>query len=190
MDWERRYTEGDTPWDRGTAHPALDGLLAQNVLQGKTLVPGCGAGHDVRLLARHHLRVTGLDIAPSAIERARNFAPVNNETYLCEDFFALPKEWEQSFDSILEHTCFCAIEPNRRTDYIRSATAALKPGGRLLAVFYTDMEDQDGEPPFGATTEDLDALFGKHFRLLEEYRGMPTFSGREGCETIRLLARI
>lgn len=190
MDWERRYAEGDTPWDKGGAHPVLDGLLARSILTGRVLVPGCGAGHDARLLARNGLNVAGLDIARGAIDRARSHPREANESYHRGDFFALPDEWRETFDGIFEHTCFCAIEPDRREDYVRSAAFALKPGGRLLAVFYRDMEDQDGEPPFGVTTAELDELFGEKFRLLEEHRAIPTFPGREGCELVRLLARI
>ena len=42
---------------------------------GKTaLVPGCGRGHDVHLLASHGYRVVGLDLAPSATEAAKEWA--------------------------------------------------------------------------------------------------------------------
>lgn len=190
MDWERRYAEGDTPWDKGAAHPALGAWLARGVLTGQILVPGCGMGHDVRALARSGLDVTGLDIAKGALECARRYAPAGSETYHRGDVFHLPEDWRATFDGVFEHTCFCAIEPHRREDYIRSIAFALKPGGRLLAVFYKNMEEPDGGPPFGVTPEELDRLFSDKFRLLEEDRELPTFPGREGCELVRLLTRI
>ena len=70
MDWNRRYEENDTPWDKGEAHPVLRDMLAHDALSGRVLVPGCGSGHDVRELARHGLEVVGLDVAPLALERA------------------------------------------------------------------------------------------------------------------------
>ena len=79
MDWNRRYIEGDTPWDKGDAHPALGVALAQSALSGRVLVPGCGTGHDVRALAGQGLEVTGLDIAPLALEKARAHPPVGHE---------------------------------------------------------------------------------------------------------------
>ncbi|MFM8766042.1 MAG: thiopurine S-methyltransferase, partial [Spartobacteria bacterium] len=48
VDWNTRYVAGDTPWDKGTAHPALVARLQNQPLKGSVLVPGCGAGHDVR----------------------------------------------------------------------------------------------------------------------------------------------
>jgi len=190
MDWERRYAEGDTPWDKGTAHPALEDWLARGTLTGQVLVPGCGVGHDVRALTRHGLEVVGLDVAQGALERAKSFQPAGGEIYHRGDVFHLPAAWHGTFNGVLEHTCFCAIEPKYREDYVRSIASVLKLGGRLLAVFYKDMEEQDGEPPFGVTPEELDALFLGQFRILEEDPDPPTFPGREGCELVRLLTRI
>ena len=190
MDWNRRYAENDTPWDKGGAHPVLRDMLVHGALRGRILVPGCGTGHDVRELARLGLSVTGLDIAPLALERAREHDKVSDETYELGDFFALPPGAQGSFDGLFEHTCFCAIDPARRADYVRAAAAALKPGGRLLAVFFTD-PDNDGEgPPHGCTREELDGLFGRDFRLLEEHREIPTFPERHGQELLRLYQRV
>ena len=190
MDWNRRYVEGDTPWDKGSAHPALGTALAQNAFSGRVLVPGCGTGHDVRALAARGLEVTGLDIAPLALEKARAHPPVGREKYLLGDLFALPVEFENSFDGVFEHTCFCAIDPARRGEYVESVAALLKPGGRLLSVFFLD-PDTDGEgPPFGCTAEEIDRLFAPYFRLLEERPAIPTFSEREGRELLRLFGRV
>jgi hypothetical protein len=39
MDWNRRYEENDTPWDKGEAHPVLRDMLAHDALSGRVLVP-------------------------------------------------------------------------------------------------------------------------------------------------------
>lgn len=190
MDWNTRYAQGDTPWDKGRAHPALDGMLSRGVLGGRVLVPGCGTGHDVRELARLGLEVVGLDVAALAVERARLHAPAGRETYVLGDLFDLPAVFRGAFDGVFEHTCFCAIDPARRPDYVRAVASALRPGGRLLAVFYAD-PDNDGEgPPHGCERRELDGLFSCNFRLLEEHVEPSTFPGREGRELIRLLARV
>ena len=190
MDWNRRYAEHDTPWDKGGAHPVLRDLLTRGALRGRVLVPGCGTGHDVRELARRGLSVTGLDVAPLALDRARLYDKVADETYELGDFLAPMAGARGPFDGVFEHTCFCAIDPARRADYLRSAAAVLEPGGRLLAVFFTD-PDRDGEgPPYGCTRAELDGLFGGHFRLLEEHREIPTFPERHGRELLRLYERV
>ena len=190
MDWNRRYVEGDTPWDKGSAHPALDTALAHGAFSGRILVPGCGTGHDVRALAARGLEVTGLDIAPLALRKARTHAPVGQEKYLLGDLFDLPEGFANAFDGVFEHTCFCAIDPVRRADYVDAVASALKPSGRLLSVFFLDPDNGGEGPPFGCTTAEIDRLFASCFRLLQEDSELPTFPEREGRELLRLFERI
>jgi SAM-dependent methyltransferase len=189
-DWEQRYRSRDTPWEKGAAHPALSAWLERNTLTGRVLVPGCGSGHDVRALAACGAEVTGLDVAPSAIEAAGRFPRAASETYVTGDFFHPPADWAGGFDGIFEHTCFCAIDPADRQAYAASAAALLRPGGRLLAIFYLDPGHDGDGPPYGCTREELDGLFFPSFRLLAEETGLPTHPGREGREILRVLERL
>lgn len=190
MDWNRRYEENDTPWDKGGAHPVLADMLAQGVLSGRVLVPGCGTGHDVRELARRGLNVLGLDVAPLALEQARASAPVGAETYLLGDLFHLPSDLRGAFDGVFEHTCFCAIDPAKRGEYVSAVASALRPGGKLSAVFFLDPGNHGDGPPFGCSTAELDGLFAADFRLLEEHREILTYPEREGRELLRLYQRV
>lgn len=189
MDWNRRYREGDTPWDKGVAHPVLDGMFSRVALCGRVLVPGCGVGHDVRNLAARDLEVTGLDVASLALEKARVHARVRDEVYMEGDILAPPAEFRGMFDGVFEHTCFCAIEPWQRAGYAEAVASVLKPGGRLLAVFFLDPDNDGDGPPFGGTREELDGLFGSFFRLMGEWDAIPTFPGREGREILRLMEK-
>ena len=189
-DWNSRYETGDTPWDKGEAHPVLDDMLVHGALSGRMLVPGCGTGHDVRALARLGLEVTGLDLAPLAIARARAHAPVGTETYLLGDLFDLPADLRGSFDGVFEHTCFCAIDPARRADYVSAVAGALRHGGRLLSVFFVDPDNGGDGPPFGCSAREIDGLFEKRFRLLDERREIPTYPERVGRELLRLYERV
>ena len=190
MDWNRRYEEQDTPWDKGAAHPVLLDMLTHGALTGRVLVPGCGTGHDVRELARRGLTVVGLDVAPLAIERARAHAPDGDETYELGDLFHLPAARRESFDGVFEHTCFCAIDPARRADYVTAVAAVLRPAGRLLSVFFVNPDNGGGGPPFGCTATELDGLFAGRFRLLEEHREIPTYPERARRELLRLYERV
>lgn len=190
MDWNRRYEEGDTPWDKGAPHPILETMLDRGALAGRVLVPGCGTGHDVRALARQGLEVVGLDVAPLALERAQAHPPVGGETYELGDLFDLPLSLRGAFDGVFEHTCFCAIDPVRRSDYVAAVAGALKPGGHLLAVFFVDPDNDDEGPPFGCTPAEIDGLFGGAFELLEEHWEIPTYPEREHRELLRLYRRI
>lgn len=190
-DWEERYQKGETPWEKGAEHPALVEFLKSEPIRGRVLVPGCGFGHDVRALAATADEVVGLDVSPSAVRGAKKAAPVGGESYLVGDLFALPAALRGAFDWVFEHTCFCAIDPSRRADYVAAVAGALRPGGGLLAVFYLDPGLDPGEtgPPFGTSKAELDSLFGAHFCLVKEWQPGVTYPGREGRECCRILAR-
>jgi SAM-dependent methyltransferase len=190
VDWEERYRQGDMPWEKGAPSPGLLEYLAANPPPaGRILVPGCGFGHDVRALSRPDNEVAGLDIAPSALHGAAGFPKTGRETYLLGDLFNLPSELRASFDWVWEHTCFCAIDPAMRPDYARAVASALKPGGRLLAVFYPDPGNEDEGPPYGVTLAELDSIFSAAFVLEREWMPGKTYPGREGREWMRLLKR-
>lgn len=188
-DWEAHYQAGDTPWDKGAPSPGLVDFLAQTPLSGRGLVPGCGAGHDVRALAAGGEEVVGLDVAASAIRRAESFSKAGNERYVLGDLFNLPPELRGAFDWVWEHTCFCAIDPASRAAYVEAVAGALRPRGHLLAIFYLDPghDDPNDGPPFGVSIAELDALFAPRFELVREWLPERAYAGREGREWMRLL---
>ena len=201
MDWDARYSAGDTPWEKGAPAPPLLEWLAQcaaaDLPAGHILVPGCGLGHDVRALVaiQPAARVVGLDLSAEALRQARAFPKTGNEAYLLGDFLALPEPLHGRYDWVFEHTCFCAIDPARWADYATAACAALRPGGRLLAIFYLNPWDANeplppgGGPPFGVSVDELDALFARDFQLIEAHRPTRAYPGREGRELLRVLQK-
>jgi len=188
VNWESRYRLGDTPWEKGVAAPPLIDFLAHHPIKGEILVPGCGAGHEVRALAAqdvHRATVIGLDLAETAITLAQGIPLVGQEMYVQGDLFALPSSWNGRFDWVVEHTCFCAIDPTLRADYVRAIAQVLKPGGQYFAIFFMTPDSEQG-PPFGTTKEEIAQLFEPSFELLEEWIPTRTFEGREGRELCQL----
>jgi SAM-dependent methyltransferase len=192
VDWNARYVAGDTPWDKGAAHPALLAWLDKNRVTGRVLVPGCGAGHDVRALAGQGAScVVGLDIAPMALRLARSFPKVGNESYAEADFLAGDAIAPGAFDVLFEHTCYCAIPPQRWADYARAASLALVPGGLLVAVFFTNPENPDPHaPPFRSDMAEIRSLFSNDFEILESCTAAPTYPERQGRETFCILRKV
>ena len=198
-DWNSCYRTGETPWDKGApAPPLLEWLETPgHRLEGEVLVPGCGLGHDVRAIAAtgHATAVCGLDISPAALEQARRWPLAGHEAYREDDLFALPPDLCGRFDWVFEHTCFCAIDPARRPEYVRAVAQALRPGGRVLAIFYLNPWKEGeppppgGGPPFGVTVQGLDALFTGHFDLQTEWVPTRAYRGREDRERMRLLQK-
>ncbi len=190
-DWEDHYRRGETPWEKGGPSPGLVEFLAAETIRGRVLVPGCGFGHDVRALAASADEVVGIDIAASAITGAKKFPRVGQERYESADLFALPADLRGSFDLVWEHTCFCAIDPSLRPAYVEAVAGALKPEGKLLAIFYLDPgnDSPDEGPPFEVSMAELDRLFLPRFKLEREWLPQRAYQGREGREWMRLLAR-
>src|SRR5262245_3649336 len=180
--WETRYQTGDMPWEKGEASPGLvDFLTAHPGLpRGTVCVPGCGTGHDVRVWAKSGFEAHGFDLAPSAIRLCHEktqAAGLKNARYHLIDF--LVSEPPHPFDWLFEHTLYCAIDPNRREEYVQAVLRWLKPGGQFLAVHYL-IPDEDG-PPFGTTAEEVLKRFSPHFDLLQEWvpRSYPNRTGLE-----------
>jgi hypothetical protein len=137
-----------------------------------------GAGHQV----------LGLDLAPSALAEARAlYGEPEGMTWIEGDFFDSALAAAHPVSAIFEHTCFCAIRPERREDFAAAAAQWLIPGGRLVAVFFLDPPSRpNGEagPPFGARKGEIRSLFEGAFAL--ESEGIPKRShpDREGREWV------
>lgn len=197
--WEARYASGETRWDRGMPAPPFVDLLASGAAPppGRLAVLGCGRGHDALLFARHGFRVTGFDFAPSAIRTARALAAVAGLDARFEerDIFTLPGEHAGAFDAVLEYTCFCAIVPARRADYVRAVDGLLAPGGFLVALFYpfektgTGPDAPDGGPPFLVTDADVAALFGERFSIRSVTVPARSIESRRGREKLVILEK-
>jgi SAM-dependent methyltransferase len=193
LEWERRYREKDTPWDKGQPAPALVNFLREGRISGRVLVPGCGHGHDVQALGAHEdIAGVGLDLSETAIVRAKTRMLQDDRTanisFIAGDFFHLPAKLRRSFDWLVEHTCFCAIDPASRPDYVQAAATALRTGGRIFGIFFLTPDVESG-PPFAVSREELSELFDPHFSLLEEWTPRESFPGREGRELIRVLLK-
>src|SRR5262249_58129316 len=92
MDWDEYYQKGEVFWDKGAPAPALRQYLECHAVRGRTLVPGCGRGHEVAVAVEHGLDATGLDIAPTGVAEAR--APYSQvaERFVSGELFYPPTE--------------------------------------------------------------------------------------------------
>lgn len=180
-DWEERYQQKDTPWDKGEPSPGLVDFLAEHagLAKGTVCVPGCGLGHDVRAWAQAGFPAVGFDIAPSAVAQATALTQRTGLPARFQQGDFLSDTPPDPFDWVFEHTLFCAIDPDRRDDYVRAVLRWLKPSGQFLAVHYL-IPDTDG-PPFGTTREELMARFSPHLKLIKEWvpRSYPNRTGLE-----------
>lgn len=187
-DWDAAYERRETPWEKGKPHPALLDFLAKNgPLAGEICVPGCGSGHDVRALSTPQNHVLGIDLATRAIAKAKSRPRVANEKYLLADLFDLPAKFDGRFDWVFEHTCFCAIDPGQRNDYVATIVRLLKPRGKLLAIFFINPDHDEEGPPYRVSTAELAEFFAAYFAVEREWVPAHTHPGREERELMRIL---
>jgi methyl halide transferase len=181
--WEDRYQTQKTGWDLGQAAPPFVSFLNSETAPapGKTIVPGMGRGHEAILFAQKGFAVTGVDFAPSAIEAAQAQAEAKGVTLqtLQRDIFQLVPEWAGQFDYVVEHTCFCALVPDLRSDYVQLVWDLLKPGGELIALFWA--HNLAGGPPFGVAVAELKELFGR-FETVQFELALNSLPSRQGEE--------
>jgi SAM-dependent methyltransferase len=153
-------------------------------------VPGCGRGHDARLLARRGHRVLGFDFVAETLRIARELAERDGVDVRFEerDVFGLAAVYPAAFDGIWEYTCYCAIDPRRRAEYVDVLAQILRPGGWLLACFFP-MGDKAGGPPFAVSEAEVRALLAPHFELVEDYVPTASPENRQGREWMVLARR-
>ncbi|KAI9805751.1 MAG: hypothetical protein M1833_005244 [Piccolia ochrophora] len=196
--WEQLWKTGDfLPWDKGFASPALEDLLKDRAdllgsptLEGdaterstdaeraprrkRALVPGCGRGYDVHLLASYGYDAYGLEISEAAVESCREYARGHGEEYpvrdrvvgrgvvrfVLGDFFK--DDWfgeiegAASFQLCYDYTFFCALPPSLRPAWSRRYAQLLSPdpGSRLICLeFPTAKPPESKGPPFASPPE-------------------------------------
>ncbi len=162
--WDQRYLEGRDGWELGQPAPPLQEFFSCHPLApqppGRVLVPGCGRGHEARLLAQLGFAVVGLDFSAEAIAAARQLAapPGANLVWLQANLFdgqalAAAGLGAASLQGVVEHTCYCAIEPQQRPAYLRIVAELLVPGGWLLGLFWC--HGRPAGPPYGSDPGEL-----------------------------------
>jgi SAM-dependent methyltransferase len=156
--WERMWSGGlgkGQAFDVGAPSAALAAELARMAppAPGSTaLVPGCGRAYDALALARFGFEsVTAVDLAPTAIESAReelarasDKASAARVQLVCADFFEMAGD---RFDFIWDCTFLCALDPSVRPRWAEQQKALLTPGGTCLTCIFPICEKVGG-PPF------------------------------------------
>jgi hypothetical protein len=84
---------------------------------------------------------------------------------------------------VLEYTCFCAIDPKRRQDYIEIVNHILKPEGEFVGLLLPiDKDSKDDGPPFGVDLNATILLFSRYLRLIKKEFSQYSIERRKGRE--------
>ena len=130
-DWDVYYKQNNVetmPWYEKNLD--LDMVEEIEFLEkGEFLDLGTGLGTQAIELAKKGFKVTGSDVSPSAIEKAKLSA--SNVNFVIDDI--LNSEFEsESFDYILDRGCFHVLSVDERETYLSQIKRILKKNGMIF----------------------------------------------------------
>jgi cyclopropane fatty-acyl-phospholipid synthase-like methyltransferase len=146
-DWDSVYVTGTPPWDIGRPQPAFARLAEAGLLAGRVLDAGCGTGEHALLAAAHGADAVGVDLAASAIERARGKAADRGLAARFEvaDVLELP-QLGLTFDTVVDSGLFHTLDDQQRERYAAGLAAVVRPGGTCYLMCFSDRQPGDWGP--------------------------------------------
>ena len=149
--FESRYVDGDLPWDTGRHDRNLEKtLMVRNIGPCAALEIGCGTGTNAIWLAQQGFQVTAVDIAPTAIEKARAKAEAGGVTvaFHTVDFLQQPVSGAP-FGFVFDRGVFHGMESTEdRAAFAAAVAGHLQPEGLWLSfIGSTDGGRRDIGPP-------------------------------------------
>ena len=157
-DWESRYRDGATAWERPGLNDAFLTWRDHGLLKPcHILIPGGGRSAEPLAMAEAGFDVTVVDLAESAVAAQR--ARLEHLHVQARVELANLLIWEPAapFDAIYDQTFLCALPPAAWPEYEERLHRWLKPDGTLFILFM--QTHTAGGPPFHCDLEAMGHLF-------------------------------
>jgi SAM-dependent methyltransferase len=166
-EWNDGYRDGNLPWDTGRPSAELQEVLRRHSIQPcRALELGCGTGTNSVWLGQQGFEVTGVDVAPLAIEQAEQRARAAGVRvqFLAADLFDLPDLGPFGF--FFDRGCYHVVRREAPEQYVRTVARQLAPSARGLILAGNAREPHDPGPPV-VTEEQIRAELGAAFEILD-----------------------
>ncbi len=171
--WERRYREGDSPWDTG--HPSeelLRVVRAEGIAPCLAIELGCGTGANSVWLAQQGFDVTAVDLVPLALERARERARAAGVSvrFLAADVLN-PPNLGGPYHFFFDRGCYHVVRRVDLNRYLQTLQQLAAPGAQGLVLAGNAKEPHSPGPPV-VTEEEIRSELGRVFEIvwLREFR--------------------
>jgi SAM-dependent methyltransferase len=153
------------PWDIGEPQPLLVDLEQAGEIRGAVLDAGCGLAENTLFLASRGYSVTGIDFAPTAIERARAKA---RERRLDVEFAVADatrlEGYDSRYDTVIDSALYHCLTDEQQHDYAGALHRAGKPGTTLhLFCLAHEMGPLPG--PRAISEDNLRETFSRGWRI-------------------------
>ncbi len=169
------------PWNIATPADALVELIeSEKVKPCKTIEFGCGLGNYAFYLAGQGFDVTGVDISPSAVAKAKGNALKQGvaSRFLAADVLGDLEVVQETFDFAYDWEMLHHIFPENRKKYVENVHRILNPKGKYLSVCFSEKDPQFGgsgkyrETQLGtvlyfSSEDELKELFDSYFKIDE-----------------------
>jgi SAM-dependent methyltransferase len=164
-EWDDSYAGPPPPWDIGRPQAAFVRLAEAGALTGALLDAGCGTGEHAVLAALHGAHALGVDVSPRAIESARRKATERGVDASFQVLDALHLDTlAETFDTIVDSGLFHVFDDSARIQYVAAVHAALRPGGHLHLMCFSNRQEGDWGPR-RVTEGEFRSAFGSGWRI-------------------------
>lgn len=138
--FEQMY-QGQALWDIGRPQLAIIKLAEAGKIRGSVLDVGCGSGDNVLCLAARGYDCWGIDFLPVVIERAIAKAAQRgiDAHFIVGNALELNKLGRQ-FDTVIDCGLFHTFADEERPAFVRGLAEALRSGGLLHLLCFSDEE--------------------------------------------------
>lgn len=167
------YATSTPPWEIERPQRAVQQLADAGHLRGRVLDVGCGTGEHTLLAASFGCNATGVDAAPTAIERVRAKAEARHleARFVVGDVLAMSGLVEGPFDTIVDSAVFHVFSDADRPRFVAALEDVLAPGGRYFMLVFNEHAPGSGGPR-RITQDEIRSTFASGWRVdaIEESR--------------------
>lgn len=156
------------PWDIGAPQPVVVALADSGDVRDDVLDAGCGLGNNAIFLAQRGFRVTGVDGAQPALEKARRRAADHDVEieFVHADVTSLDGLTPR-YATVLDSALYHCLNDQQRHAYAAALHRVTVPGARLHLYCFADTDNEGLGLPMNVTQADLREHLAAHWDIDE-----------------------